>query len=256
MQSLRFARFAPVALAALLVACGDSTAPAPPAVDNLIQAADAAQGLGAAGVTLGGGIAPPAASHASGCAFNAASQSFVCPGRTNESVTFQRSFQLLDASGAPQSAYNPATTAAVRTITDLAGTRSVSNPSGSGLAVAFEHHSDHTLSGLLTGTHTLNGSSSGETTVTPTGGSSYVITAAQTIDDLVLPKRGESQFPQSGTISTTVTTPGLLGIGTHTSTVLMAFDGTSVVALTITSGSVTASCTIDLAVRGAFPVCN
>lgn len=256
MRSHRLSRLASLSFAAFVfAACGDGTGPGTASVDDLIRASDEASAFGVTGVALGGGVVPQAASHSGGCSFNSTSQSFVCPGRVSDNLTFSRSFQLLDASGTPQSAFNPATTAAIRTIMDVSGTRTLSNPSGPGATIAFEHHADHTLSGLLTGPKTLNGVATSEATFTPQGGSSYVVSTEQTIDDLVLPERGESHFPKSGSITTEVTVPGFLGVGTHTSTVAMEFDGTSVVHLTITSGGATRNCTIDLSKHGAPPVC-
>jgi hypothetical protein len=228
---------------AVLAACGDSTAPKQSVVtvDTLLAEVNIAQGLGNAAMGIGGapmstGLIPLGQE----CPFNSASQSFVCPSHTEQGITFDVFYQLLDASGATQSAFSPTTTAAIHTVTDIAG--AFAQPSGiPGSPFTLTSHTDQTLSGLLTDTHTLNGT--GHSVV---GDQSSNTTIDLLITDLVLPKRGSSQhFPQSGTISTDMTST-LEGLGSFTLNVTMTFNGSSLVTISITSDGTTESCTFDL----------
>ena len=180
----------------------------------------------------------------SSCSYDAASQSFMCPNVTVSGVTASRSFTLLDASGTPQTAFDRTSTAAVRMKSTFAGTIT----SGA-TSMVVDQRQDLTLSGLLTGVHTLNGTSLLHLTGSfATGGTSSPtdMTMSTTITDLVLPRSSTgSQWPQSGTIAGTVTDTEL---GTSfTTTIAMTFNGTSVVTVTTTAGGFTSTSTIDLA---------
>ena len=195
-------------------------------------------------------VAGLAAPNPSSCSYDAATRSFVCPNVSVTGITVSRSFTLLDASGTPQTQYDKSSTAAVRMKSAFAGTVT----SGAS-TFTVDQAQDVTLSGLLTGVHTLNGTSLGHlvgpfgngTTTTP-----IATTVSATITNLVLPRSstGADRFPKSGTITaTTATTIGALP--TFTGTATITFNGTSHAAVVVTAGGQTTSCTVDLSATTA-----
>jgi hypothetical protein len=181
----------------------------------------------------------------SSCAYAAESQSFVCPPTTRGGLTITRSFTLLDASGAPQSQFDPSTTAAVRTNTRVVGRLTTGL-----VTTTIDDVRELTLSGLRSGTHVLNGSS---TTIvvdsSSTGGlPALKSTVTTTITDLVLPSpTAENAWPTSGTVAV----DALVELGsrrvlpaTHT---VITFNGTSEAAVAITTGGSTSQCIVNLA---------
>jgi hypothetical protein len=187
----------------------------------------------------------------SSCSYDAASKSFLCPNVAITGIEVTRSFTLLDASGNPQSQFDQATTAAVRLKTTFAG-----NVASGGTTIAIDQQQDVTLSGLLTGVHTLDGTSLGHvngsvangTTTTP-----FTSTIATTISSLVVPRAttGADRFPASGTIAVnTSTTLGALPAFSQSATI--TFNGTSKAAVLITANGHTTTCTVDLAAEAAI----
>jgi hypothetical protein len=248
MRSSAFLRTASVALAcAVLAACSDGTSPKPSivTVDTLLAEVNIGQGLGNAASGLAGvPMSTGLIRLGQDCPYNSVSQSFVCPARTTEGLTFDFYFQLFDASNVPQSAFNPATTAAIRTVSDIAGTIAPINglPSST---MTLTAHNDQTLSGLLTETHTLNGTGNSAVS-SDVGDGPITVTTATTISNLVLPQRGSAKrYPQSGSISSDITSE-LGPIGSFTMNFTMTFNGTSTVTVTITSDGTTETCTFDL----------
>ena len=238
-----------VAIAAFASACSDSsTSP------SAVQPADLSQVLAElqpsslaplesqiSAAPLAGLAAPAPSS----CSYDAVTRSFICPNVAITGVTVSRSFTLFDASGTPQSQFDRTTTAAVRMKTTFAGTVTSGNST-----ITVDQQQDVTLSGLLTGIHTLNGTSLGHlsgtignaTTLTPVSS-----TISTTITNLVLPQSssGANRFPASGTIAAAnVTTIGALPA--VTTNAVVTFDGTSKASLVITSAGRTMRCTVDL----------
>jgi hypothetical protein len=189
----------------------------------------------------------------SACPFSSADQLFECAPATISGITFKVSYQLLDAGGHPLPSADATTLAAVRTITDVDGTTSFVSSTTAGITstATIHSHSDNTLSGLLTNQHTLNGSTSERDTLTLSGSTAtkLAITATTTVDKLDVPTKAGA-YPATGTITTDATTSISLGGGTPVSTQTHAsitFNGTSVVTITISVGSATQRCTLDLA---------
>jgi hypothetical protein len=164
-------------------------------------------------------------------------------------VTITRSFTLLSASGAPQSAFDPATTDAVRTVTTTVGSM---GPAGD--VVTIDHKLELTLSGLLRVPHVVNGVGTAKLSGRGTGGERFTMTSAGVITNLVLPPRaaGANAWPTSGTIAIDGTFE-TTGMPTDRVRLEVAFTGTSRVQLTITSGGRTSRCTVDLAT--SLPAC-
>lgn len=236
-----------VALATAVAACSDSTGPSTEESPDLSAVLAELQPSSLAPLAAELSGVPAAALGApvpSGCAYDGASRSFTCPLVTVSNLRISQSYTLLDASGAPQSAFNKATTAAVRMKSTAAGTLT----SGAS-TITIDDQRDVTLSGLLTGVHTLNGTSLTHTTGTIGTGTTALpiaMTAATTITNLVLPKSpGVNSWPQSGSIATTITDAGFGA--ERTSTFTIAFNGTSTATITVTGGGMDYTFTVDLA---------
>ena len=250
MRSIRHLRAAAfVAIATLAGACGDSsTGPSGVQPADLSQVLTELQPSSLAALNSQISAAPVAGLSApipSSCTYDATTKSFVCPNVSITGVVITRSFTLLDASGNPQSQFDRTSTAAVRMKTTFAGTITSGNST-----MAVDQQQDVTLSGLLTGAHTLNGTSLGHligsigngTTTTPVAS-----TISTTISDLVLPQSstGANRWPRSGTIAATAsTTVGALPTATVMTSI--TFNGTNKAAVTITTAGQTTHCTVDL----------
>ena len=243
-----------VVLAAFANACSDSsTGPAavPPA--DLSQVLAELQPSSLASLNSQISVAPVAGLSApdpSSCSYDSVTKSFVCPNVSITGITVSRSFKLFDASGNPQTAFDQTTTAAVQMTSSFAGTITTSNST-----FVVDQRQDVTLSGLLTGVHTLNGSSLGHANGTVGNGTAATqvsSTLGTTITNLVLPQSstGANRFPQSGTIAVTnATKVGVLPL--VNSSALIAFDGTSNAKVTVTVNGVTSNCTVDLTAQTA-----
>ena len=247
----------PIRLAALVAglalagACSDSTGPSDVQPSDLsavlgeLQPSSLAPAVAAISPVPVPSFTAPAPSS---CSYDGASKSFVCPNVTISGITVSRTFTLLDANGTPQTAFDRTSTAAVRMITALTGTITTAT-----MTATVDQQQDVTLSGLLTGMHTLNGTSATRTTGTFGTGTAALpidVSMSATITNLVLPRSSTgSQWPQSGTITSTITESGLamLTSPSTTMTVTVAFNGTSMVTVTTTIGGFTTTSKIDLA---------
>jgi hypothetical protein len=191
-------------------------------------------------------VAPLSAPNPTGCSYDAASGGYTCPSATVGNVTVTRGFTLFDAAGNTQQSYDRATTAAIRTVTSAAGTFT----SGA-TTFTVDQHQTMTLSGLLTGVHTMNGSSAATLSGTGPGlplGQTVSSTQTLTVADVVLPggAAGASPYPASGTMTMVgQTAAGVLpAIGSRFQ---VTFNGTRSVPVSITVAGVTRQCTLDLA---------
>ncbi len=231
-----------------IAACNESTAPDPVELDDVLAEVTTVEAYTTGLASTFG--APSLPSHriptGSGCDFVAASQRFVCPPITSSGMTVNRSFQLLDVSETPQSAFDPATTAAVKTVTDLAGIHIV----GPG-TTDVRHHSEQTVAGLLESTWAIEGEASTRYIHASTTGTDTLLVA--TITDLTLPRSTTQRIYPSGTISTDLSSsafPG--GVISMTTT----FNGTSTVSLVFDFDGVTQNCTWNLDQPSQPPTCQ
>jgi hypothetical protein len=253
-------RLAAVALAAIVVGCSTDSSLGP----STNQAMTLSQILSEMSLPALSGVAstlsPAAAASAatpvpSTCSYSTSSQSFICPTAVMANgLTVTQSYTLLDASGKPQSQFDPGTTAAVRTKMSAAGTVTFTGSTSGTLTI--DQQEDMTFSGLLTSTHVLNGlgtvhmsgAISTGTTTTPANS-----TTTLTMTNLVLPPmNGDAiAWPTSGTLTEDITSvdAGPLAVSTH---LTMTFNGTSQVAVVITMGTITQRCTIDMAKTSAL----
>ena len=242
-----------LALAVVAGACGsDSTGPTnyPPATLDQALAELSIPALSAGGTSFveieGGPSLDPTS-----CPYSAAVQSFVCTPISESGLTVNQSFTLLNASGGKQSAFDPASTNAVRANTTVGGTLV-----DLGTSVSVDGQQELTLSGLISGPHVLNGTSTislagtveDETSTYPVD-----IEVTTTIANLVLPPNATAQaWPSSGKI--TVELNGSAGpISFTQARTTITFTGTSTVDVTVTGGGLSKSCKVNLAV--SEPVC-
>jgi hypothetical protein len=258
MQMFQFRRrFSAILVVAAAVACGgDSTGPTsyPPATLNQALAELSIPALAAGGasfVDLGTATAPSL--DPTTCPYSAAVQSFVCTPISESGITVNQSFTLLSGSGAKQSAFDAASTNAVRANTTITGTLVEQ-----GTSLNVNGQQELTLSGLVSGPHVLNGSSSITVAGTVDDGTATYpvnITVATSIANLVLPanEAGSAQvWPSSGTI--TVDVNGSIGpVSVSQARTVIAFSGTSTVTVTVSGGGLSKSCKVDLA--KAAPEC-
>jgi hypothetical protein len=232
--------------AATLVSCGESTSPLPePELDDALeQMTEAQEAAGPAMAMLGG--APVPSADVGLCPYNSSNQRFVCPQVTLNGITLSRYYQLLDASGAAQSAWG-ADIVAIRSVTDASGTFTSPTP-GSGMQIT--QHDESTLSGLRAATKTLTGTGTATFTVTATGADPMVVNMTRATNLTLPPEPGPNAYP-TGTVAMTSSIQGLA----TTTNMTMTFNGTSTVSMTSTTGPITQTCTMNLATQ-APPVCT
>jgi hypothetical protein len=243
MRSAHRSLVASLALVLAAGACSDS--PVQPVEETTLSSALAEMSLSE--VLPGGiGVAAPVPSAAlvpSGCAYSVTSQGFVCAPVTTNGLTINQGYTLLSASNAPQQAFDRATTAAVRGTMSIVGTVTTG-----GEAITVDLQQVMTLSGLLTGTHVLDGTQVVHLGTPPGSPYPLVEDISTTITGLVLPPRGSSNpYPRAGSIAMTILDGPAGAPSTTTFALTMVFNGTSKVAVTFTVDGVTTHCTIDLA---------
>jgi hypothetical protein len=249
-------------LAAAVVAGCDSEPTTPTvSVDAVLSqmSSTSVAGYSAAAASAGGVVVPnvTASGPASACAYNSSNSFFVCPPVTSNGMTMNRSFQLLDASGAPLSSPNPLALAAVRSVTDISGSTTTTGATPATIEVT--RHEDATLSGLLGANRVLNAHSTQR--IAATGSSiSFISNDTSATTNLQLPKSPDQKYPLGGTIVTDRTaTISSVATTTQHSHEEISFDGSSIMTVKITLGTsttVTRTCKVDLANRGVAPVCT
>ena len=252
-------RLLTLAAAALLAGCGADSGVTPtntpPTLDEVFKemslpaissASNAAAGVEGASLPLGTTVP-------TGCTYASTSQSFVCAPITTNGVTITQNYQLLNSAGTPLSLFDANALAGVRVQGTIAG--SESNADGT---FTLNGSQDQTLSGLQTSTHVLNGTSSftlSATTGTGTSGTQpFTITMKTTTTALVIPSStAANTYPTSGTIALDETEV-LSGLPSITSHVVLTFNGTSKVKITVDGVALPGCSTIDLS--SATPGCS
>jgi hypothetical protein len=234
------------AMAAVAGACG-SDSPTQPATQQITLTQALAElslpALNTARATFGGVTEATPALTAARCPYNSAAQSFVCSTVNSGGLTIDQSFTLLTSGGASQSAFDAATTDAVKAVTAIGGSYTAS-----GITYTADGDQVLTLSGLQGSTHSIDGT--GSITVTADDGTNppLTLTLTETIAALKIPAASSSAtvWPSSGTI--TLTSVADLGGGTtSTTTVTMTFNGTSTVHVVVVSDGATSTCDVDFA---------
>jgi hypothetical protein len=170
-----------------------------------------------------------------------------------DELTITRTVTFFDADGNEMDAYDALNTASVRIVAHLEGSRSRTGPRGT-LTVSINRDRDFTVSGLLgQETHrTWDGTGSTEenrvTTSDEFGERTYDMSATTEVDAVVIPVPKGSGWPLSGTITRVVTVEvvsGLEDTRTRTRTVVIEFNGTQFVPITING----VTYTLDLETR-------
>ncbi|HEV7993850.1 MAG TPA: hypothetical protein VGP25_18630 [Gemmatimonadaceae bacterium] len=257
MRTRPFARLVALSALAASAACSGSDIPAAPPQSradlNLAFVELGSSAIPAATTTIAGVPAvAPSIGDRSACVYTASSQRFICPTRNAGGLTIDGSYALLTAAGSPQSAFDPASTSAVRTDVTVVGT--VSDPA---TRVTIDAKQTLTLSGLLTGIHVLDGTATSKVTGTVVEGSTSVpITSSTTttISKLVMPHSSSpGRWPVSGTITSENST-SLSGLPPVQTRIEITFDGTGRGGMIITVAGVTKRCAVDLATQG--PTCS
>jgi hypothetical protein len=184
------------------------------------------------------------------CAYNATARRFNCDVTKLGSVTFTPSFTLLDTSGAPMAAFDAARTATVRATLVVSGNHRFADDD-----LTVEGSRELTLSGLLSGPRTLNGTSLVRFIGTR-GGAPFDLTVATTFADIVLPSAiGTSGWPVSGSITVESTYRLAASPAPVVYRSSMAFDGSSTVALATLADGATRRCSVDLS-RASIVGCS
>jgi hypothetical protein len=182
------------------------------------------------------------------CTYSSSDGSFTCPAKTASGLTFQLKYFLFNSSGVAMSAYDPATTATLRTVWDASGTFTTTGTNASSLQLT--HHSDLTLNGLLSTSRSLNGTSTDHGILNSGSGTSAVhavLDVAGTATNVILPAT-RGGYPSSGLLATDITAATTSGGFSTTANArgTLAFNGTQFALLTLSSGVGTTACTIDL----------
>lgn len=184
----------------------------------------------------------------SACTFSSTDNSFTCPSKSASGLTFQLKYFLYNSSGVAMSAYDAATTAALRTVWDASGTFTSTGTTSSTLQ--WTHHSDLTLNGLLGTSRTLNGSSTDHGVFDTGSGTSAVhavLDVAGSAASVVLPAT-QGAYPSSGSLGTNITASTMSnGLTSNTSAnATLTFNGTNFAQLTLNTSLGAKTCTIDL----------
>jgi hypothetical protein len=240
-------------LAALLGACGSESTLLEPKAAEPRTLEDALGLIGVRSIpdaltpVYGVGMGVPVGVPAWGCVYGASTGSFVCAPETYEGFTIASSYTLLDAAGKPQSAYGATTTAAIRAVIDVdLGAK------GAGSEFVIDNHHEVELTGLLTETRVLNGTSSEHVKGTFSyNGVPYPVdvTASTRMTDLVVRRPGTTGgtgwAPAAGTVTFESSAALGAGLPPATARVTMTFNGTSTVSIVATIGGVTRQCSYD-----------
>ena len=257
---MRAIRLIPALALALLSACGsdDPTAPTVDVDATLTQMATGGISnytTAAAAASYGGASVPVPASNSASCPYDASTKFFVCAPVTANGMTFNRKFQLLDASGVALSTANPLTVAAIRSVVDMQGTMTQTTPSPA--TIQIDRHEDATLSGIQSTNRVMNGTSTQQMTLTA---SSLAMTSNETstTTNLQLPATPDQKYPLGGTITTngSMTLSGVT-TGTQQYSREISFDGSSIMTVKMSfAGSTTTTCKVNLAAPGSTPTCS
>ncbi len=248
------ARHLALAAAALLAGCGgDSSVSTTSTPVDLAQVFNelslpAISGATSAAAGMSGPTAPLRGGVPTGCSYAIASQAFVCAPVTANGITITQSYSLLNASGGALSFFEPTSLAAVRVQSTITGTETTGGDS-----FTIDGRQDRTLSGLQTSKHTLNGTTTtnlsgtfGAGAFTPSA-EPFTMTIKSTTTDLVIPANADAKtYPASGTIALEQTMT-LRTLAPFTTRIVLTFNGTSNVKITIDGIAVSGCSTIDLA---------
>jgi hypothetical protein len=178
---------------------------------------------------------------------------FLCDPVEREGITYTRTITYLDASGAPQDAYDEATTASIHYEISVEGDRDRGPWSAT---IARER--DLTVTGLLDGTGLVTWNGTGTADIDKSrhfddgGDRTYDVVSSSEINDVVIPyPRADDSWPVSGTITRWMTLTRTSDDSAETTdrVVSIEFNGTQVVPVTVNGETFT----IDLTERRFGP---
>jgi hypothetical protein len=243
-----------------LAACSDATTgPSQSSVPDVaaLLAEMSSSGIVAARGLAGGDVGVevsrfPGSDSNVGCTYTASSGYFECPPFVSPDLTVTRMFKLIDANGNAQSQADSHTVAIeLKSTTDGNFSTSFGGATPSTSTTQIHGSSTDTLSGVGTDTHILHGVSTMTVKGTVQSGSTvFPIDDAQktTIANVVLPNAKKGQkWPQSGSIIMDDVSNASDPTLAYSSRVVITFDGTSVVTMTMTSDLGSFTCRFDLA---------
>lgn len=243
---------AAVALLALTASssCRDAFAPSINELDFLLADADRAW-ICPAATSLSIAHTPkvPMRIDADLCAYDGRTQTFVCPQRFWNYLTFELSYQLLDASGNPLAEYDASTVASVRTVTSVTGKVTFTASRSQQIDAAGER----ILSGLLSGEPTVNGTERAMYIMTEASRMDTAYTETSTVN-LRLPPNHAPGFP-SGTIVSHYFSAPPRADSRPDRTFTMTFGGSQIATLVWSSEGYASVCGFDIA-RGAKTSCS
>ncbi|MFL5615919.1 MAG: hypothetical protein ACJ796_19805 [Gemmatimonadaceae bacterium] len=259
MRSFPWNRYALAALVMAVAACSDApSGPSPSNVPDVaallaeMSAPSVAAARGLAGGDLSFNVIRMPGTDNAVCTYSASSGYFECPNIVTSGLTITRKYRLLDAAGNAQSQAD-ANTSAIETRGTVDGTLSSTFGGAVPSTSTSEVHgaSADTLSGVGTDTHTLHGVSTMTVKGSVQAGSTvFPIEDSEkmTIANVVLPNAKKGQkWPQSGSIIVDESSDASDPLLANSSHVVISFDGTSVVTMTMTSHFSTFTCRFDLA---------
>ena len=254
---MRFTKIAPALLLAALIGGCDSNPTEPTAEIDAALSLMATGGIATysartTGPLSGQGVSVPIpdGSSASSCAYDSATQFFVCAPITANGITLSRQFQLMDASGAKLSTIDPLLIASIRSIIDVEGTHTMAATNAP--TIQIDRHEDATLSGIQSTNRVLNGTATQQVTGT---GSFLMLSIDETsaTTNLILPSSPDQKYPLGGTIVTNGTLTSAVSAGTTTTPYQgeISFDGTSIMTVKLTTNGSTSTCKVNLANSGS-----
>ena len=197
------------------------------------------------------GAPPPIAPSA--CTFEPSSESFVCTPLVAGGLTLARSFTLVSASGAKQSAFDRTTTSSIRAAATISGSRLED-----GFRTTVEGEQELTVAGLLTNQHTINGASTtrlARVTEASVGEQPLMTTVTTKLKNVVLPlvqSGAPVAWPRSGSMELLTTIfadypPPRAAPGPIISGAVVVYTGTSIVEAAITDRDGTRACYVNMA---------
>jgi hypothetical protein len=183
--------------AAVATSCEGPSGPGINPVDFLLAEANGSWSISAASyLALAHAPSSPIRVSADDCKYSFSKSLFVCPRREWDGMTFDLSYQLLDAANASLTTYDARTVTSVRTLTTIAGTKTFDSTASQ----AIVSSGDRTLSGLLGGDPTVNGSEYA-TFIFHAGSFHDTTYTATSIANFKVPPRNSPEFP-TGVITT------------------------------------------------------
>jgi hypothetical protein len=198
------------------------------------------------------GIGPPPPIQPSACAFDAASESFVCAPIQAAGLTLAQSFTLISEAGAKQSSFDRTTTSWLRTSATIRGT-----VIEAGKTIAVDGEQELVMTGLLTDRHTINGSSTTRRVGVMEGvanGEPVSTTVTTKFKKVVIPVRppgSQVPWPLSGSMEMQTTVfadypAPYPGPGPMVSGVVVVFTGTALVEVALTDRQGTRACHVHM----------